>query len=135
MMAGGGWIATQVPFCGGPPWSANAIAYGLISMGFIVATLRHGMVLDRASGLITTWTGLVLPLLRRTRPMEVNSVRLTREEYHRKGMTSVFYPVNLVLPKTTLFVGQVTDAIKAWAMSQELAEFLDVPLVDESSTA
>ncbi len=133
MLAAGGYVAFQVPMVSDSPGASEAIGYALIALGVAAATMRHGMILDRASGSIITWFGLAFPWFRRRRPMEAQSVRLGRDKHRHKGMTYIYYPVEVILQKGRLCVGSVTDNVKAWAMSQEMADFLGVPLVDESA--
>jgi hypothetical protein len=132
LMVFGGWVATKTPMIEGPPWAADAMAYGLVTLGVMAATMRYGMIIDRALGVYRSWFGFLYPWFWRTRSLDVSQVRLTREEYRSKGVTYVHYTIELKQAGRPLNVGMHNDNVKAWSIAQELAEFLDVPLTDES---
>ena len=98
----------------------------------MAATVRFAVYVDRQAGTLVTAWGFLFPLFRRTRPLEVEEVRLWRDEYRHKGTTQISYHVEVEIADKRIDLGNHRDGVKAWAMAQELAAFLEVELRDDS---
>lgn len=132
MIAGVGWFILKNPIDDISRQASDAIAYGAFALGAMAATLRCAVYIDREAGTLVTAWGFLFPFFRRTRPLDVQEVRLSREEFRRKGCSYISYHIAVDIAGKRISLGAHNDNIKAWALAQELAAFLDVELQDES---
>ena len=133
MMGGMGWFVLTVPIEDFSRWISDAIGYGLIASGAAAASLRFGVAIDSESKVLVTSFGFLIPLFQRRRTLDIDHVHLTRSEFRHKGVTYITYSIKVNVAGKTLCLGVHTDSVKAWALAQELAEFLGVELQDQSS--
>ncbi len=133
LMGGMGWFVLTIPIEDLPRWVSDTIAYGLIASGAAAATLRFGFSVDRESNVLATSFGFLIPLFQKRRPLEIDRVHLTRSEYRHKGVTHITYSIKVDVAGKQICLGVHTDSVKAWALAQELSEFLGVELDDQSS--
>ncbi|MHC4201125.1 MAG: hypothetical protein ACYSU0_14125 [Planctomycetota bacterium] len=121
---------------GGPPPLVIIIPFGLIfaSVGAGLMFGRAGIVIDKRSGTVTKWWGLLVPFKRTTFPVEkIRAVTITSEVRRSKNSTYTVYPVRLIGPAEPLNVEEPRDSDRARRRAEELAKFLDLGVEDSSS--
>ncbi len=121
---------------GGPPPLVFIIPFGLIfaSVGAALMFGRAGIVIDKRSGTVTKWWGLLVPFKSTTFPIDkVKAVTITSEVRRSKNSTYTVYPVRLIGPAKPLNVEEPRDSDKARRRAEELAKFLDLGVEDSSS--
>ena len=118
-----------------PPWFF-AIPFGglFATVGAALVFGRGGVIIDRRTGLVTKWWGLLVPFSRTHRPLsEFDQVTISREVRRSKNSTYTVYPVRLAGSegKPIKFEEPRTQAT-ARKTAEELAKFVNVKLVDRS---
>jgi hypothetical protein len=124
----------------GPPFFV-IIPFGLIfaAAGAGLMFGRAGIVIDKRSGTVTKWWGLLVPFKSTTFPVDkVKVVTITSEvrtSHSSKGGSRSYtvYPVRLVGPSKPLVVEEPRDSDKARRRAEEVAKFLDLGIEDSSS--
>lgn len=120
----------------GPLVSVLIVLFGSVFtiVGAALVFGRAGIVLDRGRGRITQWYGLLVPM-KRVETM-LDAVRQVEMDFSRGDSDSAdTWPVKLSgegIPKP-IAVAQPTDFAEARQMAEELARFLQKPLVDSST--
>ena len=124
------------------PWPIDigeiAILAGLpVFLGAIFMCVRSGVVIDRQRCTITTWRGLLVPIIYRTRHSfsRSHAVTLSYEVRHgAKNSKHAVYPVRLESPGTdAITIHEPGDHDKARQLAEEIAKFLHLGMRDRSS--
>lgn len=112
------------------------IPFGLVfaSVGSIFVFGRYGIVIDKDAGEITTWYGLLTPMKTKREPLgELDEVRVTKELRRHSNSTNTVYPVRLVAGTKPLTIEENGTYGQSRKLAEDLATFLELPLVDQSS--
>lgn len=121
---------------GGPVVSALIVLFGSVfaAVGAVLVFGRSGIVLDRGRGRIVRWWGLLVPMKRAEHMLD--SIRQVEMAFARGDSDSAdTWPVKLSgegLPKP-ITVAQPVEFPEARQIAEELARFLQKPLVDAST--
>ncbi len=121
---------------GEPPPLFVIIPFGLLfaAAGAGLMFGRAGIVIDKRSGTVTKWWGLLVPFKSKSFPIEkVKAVTITSEVRRSKNSTYTVYPVRLTGPAKPLDVEEPRDSDRARGRAEELAKFLDLGVEDSSS--
>jgi len=116
--------------------AALAIPFGAIfaAVGAAFVFGRAGKTIDRRSGTMTTWWGIVVPFRRKEYPLSAfDRVTLSREVRRSKNSTYTVYPVRLEGPGAKKAALEERRAQRAARQGgEELAKFLGLKLADRS---
>jgi len=123
-----------IPVKNGPPvfiavpfGALFALGGGLLMFG------RRGCVMDRAKGTIEYWSGILVPMFRKThRIADLARVTLSKEIRRSDKSSYTVYPVRLVGADLKLNIGEAQRYEKSRQLAEQLAEFLQLPLADSS---
>ncbi len=112
------------------------LPFGLIfaTVGAILVFGRYGIVIDRNARQVTTWYGLLVPMKSTQHPLGViDEVRITKEIRRSDKSTRTVYPVRLAGGAQPIDINETTDYGDSRQLAEQLATFLDLPVVDRSS--
>ncbi len=120
----------------GPLVSTLIVLFGSVFaiVGAVLVFGRAGLVLDRGRGRITQWYGLLVPM-KRVETM-FDAVRQVEMDFSRGDSDSAdTWPVRLTGEsiRKPIVVAQPVDFAEARQTAEELARFLQKPLVDSST--
>jgi len=120
----------------GPYSSILLVLFGAVfaAVGAALVLGRSGIILDRGRGRIVRWWGLLVPMKRVEHMLD--SIRQVEMDFSRGDRDSAdTWPVKLAgegIPKP-ITVAQPTGFPEAKRIAEELARFLQKPLVDSST--
>ncbi len=99
-------------------------------VGALFVFSRIGMTMDKRSGLVSVWWGLIRPMKSTTvRIEEVENVALTRED----GESRKIYQISLSVADGDFELDSTGDYGDARELAEDVSAFLRVPLCDSST--
>lgn len=112
------------------------VPFSLIFMAVGAAFVfgRRGIIIDRSTRRATAWWGLLSPFYRRERPLNgLAEVSVSREVRKGNKSTTTVYPVRLKGGSAPFNVVEPTDYEEARRSAEQIAKFLGLPMVDNST--
>lgn len=105
----------------------------LVLSGVVIILWRSGVEIDRLSGKIHVWYGLLFPFWRRTYALEeIDRVVMDREIQQTENSSFMIYPVRLQGNSLVIDIESPQDELQARSIAEEIAKFLNRPLHDAS---
>ncbi|UCE61129.1 MAG: hypothetical protein JSU63_05130 [Phycisphaerales bacterium] len=115
-----------------PIWVVQSFGAAAMAIGVCLLLGRTGAVLDRSTGMVTKSWGVLVPRYETVKQVTPRSVRLARSvQRNPEGADSVRYPIVLDSDSGRITLGKGGELMHTWNIAQEVADFLDVDLVDE----
>jgi hypothetical protein len=103
----------------------------LVGVGLLLGFRRSGLVVDRHTGRLQRWWGVLVPWASREYPRDrLRAVCVVRYWPNRGG--GWFYQLQLETSWRTLLLREAIDADDIRRHGRDLAEALGLPLLDES---
>ncbi len=94
---------------------------------------RAGVVIDKSSGSVTKWWGLLVPMKSTTYKIsQFEKVALSKEIRRSKNSSYTVYPVKLVGSADEVDISAERDFNKGRSDAEKLAKFLNLPIHDSS---
>ncbi len=122
---------------GGPPRFVGAM-FGLpfAITGLIFALGRSGLIVDKRTGVLTKWHGLIVPIIRKEKRIDFYERVTIGKEKRSSGKNQItVYPVRLEGSKgeAPLELSAAQDYLAARREAEEMAKFMGWELADASS--
>ena len=126
-----------VPMDSNPPPPMVGILFGGIfgSVGLGLMLGRAGIIIDKRHGTVTKWWGILVRCSQKVRPLaDFKDVALSKEIRRSKTSTYTVYPVRLERDgKDRINIGETRDYPKSRAVAEQVAAFVELPVVDSST--
>ena len=132
---GGALLYFEIPLDGAPVWTWKAVAVVCFVIGVLGLFGRTGSVIQKESGTVTKWWGLLFPMFKSSRRVSPEAIRLSHHEFHSRGQVAHWYPITLECTGDRIELDRHQEVMPAWAVAQNVATFLGVELVDDSQMA
>jgi len=121
---------------GPPPWAVTLGFGGLFTAGGVVLMFgRSAVVIDRRAGTVVKWWGVFLPVFRKTYHLadydRVVMSEVWRSTRHEPGLS--VHPIRLTSDRDSIHIAQPRDKAAAHRLAKELAHFLEISLVEDST--
>ncbi len=132
---GGALLYFKIPVEDAPDWTVQAVGGCVLAIGLLCLLTRGGAEIDRETGTVTKWWGLLVPLFKSARRVSPEVIRLSHEFTRYRGQTMHWYPITLECTGDKIELDRPDKVMPAWTLAQNVANFLGVELVDESELA